>query len=186
MFTTITASGAAPGLIRGRCVLLNWRRWISVSDVRLTYSRDLQVWRQLGERQPFIPVGESGGWDSGMIFGSTMLPMGDEIWIYYGGSPMRHVRDDLQHAGETVDGQLWGIFGGIGRLRRDGFVSLHAGDEPGELVTQPLVLSGDPITLNARTEEGGTIQVSLLDDDENVIVTDDGFSGDALDAVLKL
>jgi hypothetical protein len=154
-------------------------------DVRLTYSRDLQVWRQLGDRQPFIPVGEPGSWDSGMIFGSTIMPMGDEFWIYYGGSPMRHVRDDLQHAGETIDGQLWGIFGGIGRLRRDGFVSLQAGDEPGELVTQPLVLSGAPITVNARTEEKGMIQVSLLDGDENLIAAADGFRGDALDAVLN-
>lgn len=155
-------------------------------DVRLTYSRDLQVWRQLGDRQPFIPVGEAGSWDSGMIFGSSMLPVGDEIRIYYGGSPMRHVRDDLQHAGETVDGQRWGIFGGVARLRRDGFVSLTAGDTPGELLTQPLVLSGAPITMNARTEADGEIQIFLLDEDETVIASSDRFHGDALDASLSI
>jgi hypothetical protein len=115
-----------------------------------------------------------------MIFGSTLLAVGDEIRIYYGGSPMRHVRDDLQHAGEIVDGQRWGIFGGLARLRRDGFVSLRAGEEVGELVTQPLILSGNPITLNACTSEDGSIRVALLDEDDNIVAGDDGFRGDAL------
>lgn len=150
-------------------------------DVRLAYSRDLQVWRQLGARQPWIPNGEPGRWDSGMIFGSTLIPVGDEVWVYYGGSPMRHVRDDLQHAGERINSQLWGIFGGVARLRKDGFVSLHAGETPGEATTQPLTLSGRPITVNARTQADGEIRIRLLDQNRRMIPgAEAGFQGDAL------
>ena len=40
--------------------------------------------------------------------------------------------------------------------RLDGFVSLHAGDEGGTMVTKPLIYSGDHLSLNFKTSEGGT------------------------------
>jgi hypothetical protein len=50
-------------------------------------------------------------------------------------------------------------------LRTDGFVSIHAGAEPGELVTRPLVFTGDRLVVNARTSAAGSIRVELLGDD---------------------
>lgn len=132
-------------------------------DVRLAFSRDLQVWQQAGGRAPFVPLGAPGAWDSGVIYGSTLLDQGDETWLYYAGTPMRHLGDDLQQAGTVVNGQWWGIFGGVARLRREGFVSLHAGAEAGEAVTQPLRLSGQPLLINACTQADGAVQVQLLD-----------------------
>ena len=157
-------------------------------QVRLAYSRDLQVWYQAGGRAAFLPVGEPGTWDSGMVFGSTLIENEDEILIYYGGSPLRHVADDLVHAGECIDGQTWGIFGGVARLRRDGFVGLSGGAEPGEAVTRPVLLTGRPLAINARTCDGGRLTVQLLDEAGSAIpgVPVTVFQGDALSAVLNV
>jgi len=56
------------------------------------------------------------------------------------------------------------------RLRRftyriDGFVSAHAGDEGGDLVTKPLTFDGDNLVINFATDDGGSVQVELLDAD---------------------
>ncbi len=56
------------------------------------------------------------------------------------------------------------------RLRRfmyriDGFVSSRAGAAGGELLTKPLVFSGDRLVINAATQEGGKLLVELQDAD---------------------
>jgi hypothetical protein len=55
------------------------------------------------------------------------------------------------------------------RLRRftfrvDGFVSLRAGAEGGELVTKPLRFSGDRLVLNYQAGKGGEVRVELQDE----------------------
>ena len=45
--------------------------------------------------------------------------------------------------------------------RTDGFVALQA--KQGEIVTHPVVIDGKAILINARTKQGGSIVVSLLD-----------------------
>jgi hypothetical protein len=51
------------------------------------------------------------------------------------------------------------------RLRLDGFVSLNASYEGGEMVTKPLLFTGDTLLLNVATSTSaaGSIQVELLD-----------------------
>lgn len=54
------------------------------------------------------------------------------------------------------------------RLRRftfrvDGFVSIHAGTTPAELVTRPLKFQGKSLSLNAATVDGGQIAVEIQD-----------------------
>jgi hypothetical protein len=49
------------------------------------------------------------------------------------------------------------------RLRVDGFASLHAGQEQGEVVTKPLVFSGEELWLNYQTSAAGVINVDVLD-----------------------
>jgi hypothetical protein len=48
-------------------------------------------------------------------------------------------------------------------IRLDGFVSLAASAEGGELVTRPLVFDGGNLTLNASTSGAGCIRVEILD-----------------------
>ncbi len=46
-------------------------------------------------------------------------------------------------------------------IRPDGFVSVHGGSEPGELVTRPLTFDGDQLTVNASTAAAGSLRVEL-------------------------
>ena len=51
---------------------------------------------------------------------------------------------------------------GVATLRRDGFVSLDAGDTPGVFVTKPFVWPvGGQFSLNADAD-GGSVAVTLL------------------------
>jgi hypothetical protein len=131
-------------------------------DTKLVYSRDLQVWRYVDkDRGPFIPVGE--GWDSGMLFGASFVNVGDEHWFYYGATPMRHIKEDLQYAGTVRDGLDMTMCTGVARLRKDGFASLRVGDdEEGECITQPLELSSATMTLNAVIPLDGYVAVQVL------------------------
>jgi hypothetical protein len=71
--------------------------------------------------------------------------------------------------------------------RVDGFASLHAGEEAGELVTRPFTFTGKELTLNYSAEEGGVVRVELLDAEHRPLA---GFSakdsqalaGDSLEA----
>lgn len=156
-------------------------------ELQLAYSRDLQVWRRVGERKPFLPLGEPGDWDSGMMFGASMLDHDDELWLYYGGTPMRHIWEDLQHAGTTVGGVRQEMCGGLARLRRDGFVSLSAGATTAETVTKPIQLTTQP-RLNLRTFANGWLTVQLLDAGGAPIPSAPParLCGDRLDAPLEL
>lgn len=50
-----------------------------------------------------------------------------------------------------------------GTLRLDGFVSIHAGAEGGEMVTRPLIFAGRKLTLNYETSAAGLVRVELCD-----------------------
>ncbi|QDU79169.1 hypothetical protein Pla110_08740 [Polystyrenella longa] len=49
-------------------------------------------------------------------------------------------------------------------LRTDGFVSVHAGLEKGELLTRPLVFEGDELILNVSTSAAGSLLVEVQDE----------------------
>ncbi|MBN1475549.1 hypothetical protein JXA47_02235 [Candidatus Sumerlaeota bacterium] len=48
-----------------------------------------------------------------------------------------------------------------GTFRTDGFVSLRAGAEPGEIITVPLVLTGSRLTVNLSTSAVGSLRVEI-------------------------
>ena len=50
-------------------------------------------------------------------------------------------------------------------IRKDGFVSVRAGAELGELVTKPLIFTGNKLTVNynAQLGEAGKIRIEVLD-----------------------
>ena len=48
-------------------------------------------------------------------------------------------------------------------LRTDGFASVHAGADPGELLTKPLVFSGSELVLNYSTSAGGSVRLEIQD-----------------------
>jgi hypothetical protein len=48
-------------------------------------------------------------------------------------------------------------------LRTDGFISVHAGANAGELVTRPLIFSGESLSVNASTSAAGSLRVEIQD-----------------------
>jgi len=78
----------------------------------------------------------------------------------------------LQLPGDDGELSVYGTeayYAGPGsRLRRftfrtDGFVSLHAGEEPGEIVTHPLSVAGRELSLNTAPLENGSVRVEIQD-----------------------
>lgn len=73
------------------------------------------------------------------------------------------------------------------KLRLDGFTSLQANYEEGTIVTKPIILQGNYLTLNFSTSSVGHVKVAVLDENDQVI---DGFGpaqmrpmiGDKIDA----
>lgn len=72
----------------------------------------------------------------------------DEMSIYY----TQHYR----YASAHVRRGVW---------RLDGIASLHAGAEPGELITNPFTFKGRALTLNYATSAAGNVQVEIQDAD---------------------
>ncbi len=48
-------------------------------------------------------------------------------------------------------------------LRTDGFISIYAGAEDGELLTKPLTITGEKLIINYSTSAAGSIQVEIQD-----------------------
>ena len=100
--------------------------------VQLACSRDLRNWQRLGNRQPFIdcsPI-DSGAHDlSSVRPASNVLICGDELWFYYTGGKYY----EIIRLGEA---DCYAIC--LAVLRRDGFVSLDAGEETGSVMTRAI------------------------------------------------
>jgi len=131
----------------------------------LAASRDGIRWQRLGHR-PFIPLGEPGSFDAGMIWAAQgMLEVDDELWFYYGGWREDHGTSKAHRrlkSDRTAQRQAAAI--GLARLRLDGFVSLDAGHAAGTLLTRPITCASAQLTLNARAAAGGCATVELLDE----------------------
>jgi len=128
-------------------------------DVQLASSRNGRVWWRAGNRQTFIPLGESHSWDSGEVWAYRQpVEVGDELWFYYIGipGPRSHV-PLLPGEPPRTSGSL-----GLAKLKKGRFVSMDAGDEEGWLLTKPLKLKGKTLHLNANAGKGD-ILVEILE-----------------------
>jgi hypothetical protein len=126
-------------------------------QIQLAVSRDGRRWTRVADRSPAIEEPPSGAWDEGdgAVYdraggkdgsephgfvrpASGLFINGDQVRMYYSNTSGRDV------------------FGGVGMAtwRRDGFVSLHAGDDGGELLTRAFVPSGPELHLNIDASQG--------------------------------
>ena len=48
-------------------------------------------------------------------------------------------------------------------LRTDGFASLHAGAQPGELTTRPFRFRGEQLAINYSTSAAGSVRIEIQD-----------------------
>ena len=100
----------------------------------------------------------------------------DELWFYYTGAksrtppyllwpdgkPRNGADLTLEEKADFEDG--W-IAICLATLRLDGFVSLTAGDETGQVTTKPFVATGERLLLNVDVHNGGEATVEVLDED---------------------
>ncbi|MBX7254925.1 MAG: hypothetical protein K1Y02_01095 [Candidatus Hydrogenedentes bacterium] len=132
-------------------------------ELQLAVTRDLHNWER-PFRIPCVERGRLDEWDRGFFeTQSRALRVGDEIWLYYGGSTYTHGTPCLYRAENTGRGKEQTGSIGLAIWQLDRFVSADAPGEGGVLTTVPVVFTGNRLEVNARTAEGGSIIVHLLD-----------------------
>jgi hypothetical protein len=115
----------------------------------LAWSRDGKHW--VRDRSPYFePDPRPGAWDHAHAWLDFQLPVGDEVFIYYGGYKNGHKVNRFEER------QI-----GLVRILRDRYVARDAGPEEGFLRTPPVILAGGRMSVNANVE--GRLKVRLLD-----------------------
>jgi hypothetical protein len=154
-------------------------------NIQLATSRDLVHWQRVAEREPFLeasPLG-AGAYDTQTIIGpSAPIVRGDELWFYYTG---------IKHYAFVTSGNEPGYddyFPDKGAvclavLRRDGFLSLDAGEETGTLLTKPFILRGTTLHLNVDAV-GGELDVAVLDGAGQTVAVSAPVTADQLRAAI--
>ena len=170
---------------------------ICFTAIELACSRDLENWTRLGNRQPFIACSKPrmGAYDlSKNLPPSNALVRGDELWFYYTGIK-------YQGSQRKCDPDTAAVC--LAVLRRDGFVSMDAGERGGSLVTEAFVAPGKKLFVNVDTYpdkdeaywrygaafrespqesipdlELGELRVEVLDESGNVIAESASVRGD--------
>jgi hypothetical protein len=120
-------------------------------DVQLAISHDNQIWDRVANQQTFIPLGNAGSWDDGMIFCAPMINHENKTLIYYGGWNGPHNSKTERKSGI-----------GLATLRKNGFVSLNAGSDGGTLTIQTMRNVSGQLLVNANASNG-SICAELLD-----------------------
>ena len=116
----------------------------------LAWSHDGEHWQR--DRVLFLGRNpEPGTWDHAMAWADCQTPVGDELFIYYGGYAHGHKIEP------TTERQI-----GLVRMRRDRYVSRDASDTEGLLRTKPLTIQAGAMTLNVDASNG-TVRAQLTD-----------------------
>ena len=124
--------------------------------VELIYSRDGVQWHRMPNRNTILDVGPDGSWDrtnQGVMNGPPVVT-GDQMHIYYGGRTYFHPPYSHGERRSSI---------GMASLRRDGFASRDASPIEGYLETKTLLLNGDGLHMNVKSD-WGKCQVAILDD----------------------
>ena len=123
-----------------------------VTDAQLAWSRDGIHWSRHPKRPMFLEVGHIPSYDWGMVrIGKGLIERPDELWLYYIGCAGLHK--------PYPAGAPWYLC--LAKLRKDGFVSVDAGNRQGALLTRPVRCPGGQLHINARTKPGGSIRVAI-------------------------
>ena len=147
--------------------------------VELVSSRSLKNWTRQGDRKAFIPSSPigSGGYDTVQIIGPASAVVRDnELWFYYTGIMTRG--PEYQTPGAASYKHLGGGIC-LAVLRRDGFISLDAGEQAGTIQTKPFNLPGTKLLVNVDAPKGN-LRVEVLDGEGNVVARSEPLSGDLL------
>ena len=139
-----------------------FRTELDLGLTELTSGRAIDHWQRVGKREPFLNVGAPGSWDDGWVTCAANGPIRreDKLHIYYSGI-RRHGSDRINRGGI-----------GLVTLRKDGFVALRCGNQGGDVMTEPVAVSGPRLFLNAAVfgtkmgAEFGSVRVRVVVDTE--------------------
>jgi hypothetical protein len=114
----------------------------------LMWTIDGEHWQRDRYTDKFLaPDPDPKAWDHAHAWIGAAVPVGDELWLYYGGYKYGHKYYKDRCIGKAT-------------MKRDRFVAREAAAKGSTLLTKPLILKGDKITVNACVR--GTLQVRLL------------------------
>jgi hypothetical protein len=129
------------------------------NNVVLGYSRDGWHWSR-PDRRAFCPVSDKqGDWNANNVqsAGGGFLVVGDELYFYVSG-----------RTGRPGGNKAGTLSTGLATLRRDGFVSMDAGETGGTLTTRPLRFRGKHMFVNVDDPKG-ELRVELLDQTDKIM-----------------
>lgn len=143
-------------------------------DTQLATSRDGIRWTRVANRATWLELRDEDGWKGGMVRSvERIIQRGDELYIYYCGVHGAHTGPKHKKVLGTHPVQI-----GLLTQRRDGFVSRHAGKQPGTVQTRPFTLRGATLFLNPECSNDGAIEMEVLDDSGKVLATSRKVTGD--------
>jgi hypothetical protein len=116
----------------------------------LAWSHDGETWQR--DREPFLDrTASPGTWDRAMAWCDYQLPVGDEVYIYYGGYARGHKVERF------TERQI-----GLVRMKRDRYVAQEAKGD-GVIRTRLLTFDGSVVRLNVDASVGEA-RIQLLDE----------------------
>jgi len=155
-FETVPSSG------ENRILKVENKKQLFIDDLFFETSKNITLKvhppRKTGEKT----LQRDKSWESAVLYlGQGLIRVGDELWQYYGGSPLPHNYkgglDTLTKPGNSITYSRV-----VSRL--DGFVSVEAATGTGSFLTPPLIYRGDVLRLNAKVDCRGFVKVGLLDE----------------------
>lgn len=144
----------------------------------LATSRDGKTWTRM--REPFLDRNSApGSWDHAMAWIGYALPVGDEVYLYYGAYARGHKVEP------NTERQI-----GLAKIKRDRYVAVAPaeGNSEGRILTRAFHWPDQQLTLNLKAPKG-RVRVQLVDLDGRPLATTTApfttdISGDALAATV--
>lgn len=165
-----------------------WRR--GTTELRLVMSRDAGAsWHRVGGKQTWMPHHEEDRGYDRLVFAHYPIRVGDELWLYYSAWNGDHLVYNYDGSLFYKDGYLRRAQTARATLRWDGYMSLDADAQEGEVVTKPVVFQGTKLIVNAAAKDG-ELRAELRDEGGKPIpgfraADAVPFRGDAVSATIR-
>jgi len=115
----------------------------------LAWSHDGEHW--VRDREPFLDRSpQRGAWDHAHAWIDEQVPVGDEVYLYYGGYRRGHKVNRFEER------QI-----GLVKMKRDRYVGREAGPSGGRFITPLVTFNAEVLTLNTDAP-AGEVRVQVL------------------------
>ncbi len=132
----------------------------------LAWTRNGRTWQRDRQSDPFLmPDPEVGAWDHAHAWISSVVEVGDQVYLYYGGYKWGH-----KYNPET-ERQI-----GLVRMLRDRYVARQAGETVGTMRTPTLTLGDSFMTVNVAAAQGW-LEMRVLGETGTSLATCERLSG---------